>query len=168
MKPTTTFTVATALLIGMSTVGAAQKGKEKAPPPQSHAAKPDAKEEKGESKEMKKDEKKETMEVKNAKEQPAHLLKGVKLTADQRKQVEAIEKKFETDLQALRKDEKTTDKNAKTPDAAAEAAYQAKVAALSAQERADIRAVVPAAEQAKFDANAAALDKKQAGEKKKP
>jgi hypothetical protein len=180
---------AAALLVGSSTVSAAQKGQgasHMARPAAVHRAKPShdaahdaAKVEAKERKETPKDEAKEVKaaektEVKDTKadakkaerieergekaslrdahEQSSRLLHGVKLTSAERRRVNEIDRKYEAQLKALKKDEHAADK-AGTSDAA----YEQKVAALAAQERADIRAVVPVSQQARFDANAAAL-----------
>ena len=88
--------------------------------------------------------------VNEARNQSSHLLKGVKLTPAERRRVKDIDKKYDAQLKALRKDEKAADKAGGTD---SDAAYEAKVAALAAQERADIRATLPVAQQARYDAN---------------
>lgn len=91
--------------------------------------------------------------LRDARDQSSHLLKGVKLTAAERRQVKEIDKKYDAQLKAVRKDEKAADKAGGVD---GDAAYQQKVAALAAQERADVRAVLPAAQQARYDANVSA------------
>ena len=92
----------------------------------------------------------EHVALRDARDQSSHLLKGVRLTAAERRQVKEIDKKYDAQLKALRKDEKTADKAGGVD---SDAAYQQKIAALATQERADIRAVLPVAEQARYDAN---------------
>lgn len=109
------------------------------------------------SKEMKREaraeDRSEHMALRDARNQSAHVLKGVRLTAAERRQVHAIDKKYDDQLKALRKDEKAADKAGGIDN---DAAYEQKIAALAAQERADIRAAIPASQQARYDANVAA------------
>ena len=91
--------------------------------------------------------------LRDAHDQSSHLLKGVRLTAAERRQVKAIDKKYDAQLKALKKDEKAADKTGGIDN---DAAYEQKIAALAAQERTDLRAVLPAAQQARYDANVAA------------
>ena len=102
------------------------------------------------SKEAKGEDRSEHMALRDARDQSSHLLKGVKLTAAERRQVKEIDKKYDAQLKALKKGEKKADKAGGMDN---DAAYDAKVAALAAQERADIRAALPAAQQARYDAN---------------
>lgn len=87
--------------------------------------------------------------LRDAHDQSHYLLHGVKLGAAERRKVRDIDKRYEAQLRALRKDEKAADKTGTDNDAA----YAQRIAALAAQERADIRAVLSPAEQARFDAN---------------
>ena len=109
------------------------------------------------AKEMKRegtaDDRSEHMALGDVRNQSRHLLRGVRLTAAERRQVKAIDRKYDVQLKALRKDEKSADKAGGVDD---DAAYEQKVAALAARERADIRAVIPPAQQARYDANVAA------------
>lgn len=84
--------------------------------------------------------------------QSRHLLRGVKLSAAERRQVRDIDKRYEAELRTLRKDDHAADKAGTDNDAA----LAQRIAALSAQERADIRAVLSPAQQARFDANVTA------------
>ena len=82
--------------------------------------------------------------------QPEHLLKGIKLTPDQKAQRKAIKKSYAAQLEALRKDEKATAKaGLPTTD------YVAKITALRDRERADLRSMLTPAQQTRFDANIA-------------
>ncbi len=93
----------------------------------------------------------ERVAVRNARNQSTQLLHGLTLTSAERRQIRAIDKKYDSQLHALAKTEHRGDKTGATDDAA----FNAKVAALAAQERAAIRAALPVGQQAKFDANAA-------------
>lgn len=170
------FLGAVALLASVSTVSAAQKGHggegarmpshapaphDARPPKADHessmgAAHEGKKDDKGHMPDMKHEAKNEDhterMAWRDAHDQSSRLLKGVKLTAAERQLVKEIDKKYETQLKALKKDEKSADKAGTDNDAA----YAQKVAALATQERADIRAVLSASQQARFDANVAA------------
>jgi len=87
-----------------------------------------------------------------------HLTKGIRLTSAEKKQVKAIEKKYDADYRALRQkeraDEKASKKNGTTE---TDAAFQAQVSQLQTQERADIRAVLTAQQQSIFDSNVSKL-----------
>ena len=102
------------------------------------------------SREVKGQDRSEHVAPRDARGQSSRLLKGVRLTAAERRQVKEIDKKYEAQFKALRKGEKVADKAGGIDN---DAAYEAKVAALAAQERADIRAALPAAQQARYDAN---------------
>jgi hypothetical protein len=87
------------------------------------------------------------------------LTQGIKLTPEQRKQINDIEKNYHDQFQTLRRDEHTADKTAKkngTPDD--DAAFLAQLATLQANERAALRALLSPAQQAIFDANVVKLD----------
>lgn len=90
--------------------------------------------------------------LREAHQQSTWLVKGAKLSGDERRQVRAIDKKYEAQIRALRKEEKAADKMGADNDAA----YNARVTALTTQERAEIRAVLSPTQQARFDANVAA------------
>ncbi len=107
----------------------------------------------GKSREEKGQDRIEHMALRDARNQSGRLLKGLRLTPAERRQVKEIDKRYDAQFKALRKDEKAGDKRGGLDN---DAAYSAKVSALAAQERADIRAVLPAAEQARYDANVAA------------
>lgn len=87
-----------------------------------------------------------------------HLTKGIRLTSAEKKQVKAIEKKYDADYRALRQkeraDEKAAKKNGTTE---TDAAFQSQVSQLQTQERADLRAVLTAQQQSIFDSNVSKL-----------
>ncbi len=161
---------ATALLIGASAQSAAQK--EHAAPHMEqkavmHRSKADHRAAKAEMKDDKEtaemvarkktaekaEDRREKMTLRDAHEQSSHLLKGVKLSSAEREQVKVIDKRYEAQFKALKKDEHAADKSGPSSDAV----YEQKIAALAVQERGEIRAVVPAAEQTRFEANANAM-----------
>lgn len=90
--------------------------------------------------------------LRDAHEQSRYLLRGLQLSGAERRQVREIDRKYEAQIRALRKDEKSADKAGAETDAA----FTQRVGALTAQERADIRAVLTPAQQARFDANISA------------
>ena len=154
---------AAALFLGLSTLAAAQKvqaPKQDAPKSQGakNVAKADKKTEaakmKGAEKAGEKEEDRaEKAQIREAHQQSSRLLQGVKLTADQRHQVTAIEKKFEAQLRDLKKQEHEAEKTG-----ASTTAIEQQIAGLAIAERTELRAVLTTPEQAKFDANAMALD----------
>ena len=99
----------------------------------------------------------ERNEVNRGDEDSKSVLKGVKLTKAERTSINEIVKKYN----AQRKDlvqQAVAARKAGTPDAE----FVNKLHALRDQERAEIRAAIPANEQARFDRNVAARDKKKA------
>jgi hypothetical protein len=92
---------------------------------------------------------------KSARSQPKELLKGIKLTSDERKSVEGIEKKYDGQIKDLEKQEDAAEKAGK-PDTT----IASKIAALRTQERADLRGVLTPDQATQFDKNAAAIDSK--------
>ena len=133
---------------------------------QTAATKPVAKEQKEQTKQDKKDVKKETKAAKKDEaksETPEHkafagataapkkwLAEG-KPTKAQRAQIAGIEKKYDDQITAIRKD---YDKAVKAK-AATDPQTVSKVQGLIDQEKAEIRAVLTPAQQTKFDANVA-------------
>jgi len=93
--------------------------------------------------------------LRRARTEPAALLKGVKLTKAERKSVEEIEKRYSAQIKDMEKQENAAEK-AGTPDAT----IVSKLDALRAQERAELRAAIPAPQQARFDRNSTAFDAK--------
>ena len=100
--------------------------------------------------EAKAEDRTEHVALRDARNQSSQLLKGVTLTGAERRQVKEIEKKYDTQLKALKKGEKAADKAGGIDN---DAAYEQKIAALATQERADVRAALPASQQARYDAN---------------
>jgi hypothetical protein len=103
----------------------------------------------------KKEDAAERAALKAARNQPKELLKGIKLSKDEEKSVDAIEKKYEAQLKDLDKQEDAAEKSG-----APTAPIAAKIAALRTQEQADLRAVLNPSQLAQFDKNAAALASK--------
>jgi len=98
-------------------------------------------------------EKTERAELEAAHEQKL-LTKGIKLTSAEKKQIKAIEKKYDAQFRSLRKSELAADKGAKkngTTDV--DAAFSAQLSQLQTQERADMRAVLTSQQQSIFDSN---------------
>jgi hypothetical protein len=92
----------------------------------------------------------------NAAHDQKHLTKGIKLTSAEKKQLKAIEKKYDAQFRSLRKSELAADKAAKkngTPDN--DAAFLAQLSQLESQERAEMRAVLTSQQQSIFDSNVA-------------
>ncbi len=82
---------------------------------------------------------------------PKKWLSGVKLTATEKTQVKAIETKYSTQLATMKKDHLAAEKAGTETDVG----LAAKVQAVADQEKAELRAVLTADQQTKFDANAA-------------
>jgi Ni/Co efflux regulator RcnB len=78
-------------------------------------------------------------------------LSGVKLTATEKTQAKAIETKYSTQLATMKKDHLAAEKAGTETDVG----LAAKVQAVADQEKAELRAVLTADQQTKFDANAA-------------
>lgn len=95
--------------------------------------------------------------VDRAEDDSKAALKGVKLTKAERTSVNEIVKKYNAQRKDLVKSAVDARK-AGTPDAE----FVNKLQALRDQERAEIRAAIPAAQQARFDANVSKRDKKKA------
>jgi hypothetical protein len=105
-------------------------------------------------------EKTERSELETAHEQKL-LTKGIKLTTAEKKLLKAIEKKYDTDYRDLRRKEVAADKAArKNGTTESDAAFQTQLFQLKTQERAEMRAVLTAAQQATFDANIASASKR--------
>ena len=137
-----------------------------ATPPAKSARAAAMKDEKTESKAVRKEEKAakkaaktepsaELKSVDKATAAPKKWLSGVKLTAAERTQVTAIEKKYQAQLAAMKKDQQAAEKAG----TAADPTFAAKVQAVTDQEKAEIRAALTAPQQTKFDANIAAKAK---------
>jgi len=138
-----------------------------ATPPGKMAKSAAMKDEKTESKAVTKEEKEakksakaepsaELKEIDKATAAPKKWLKGIKLTKAEKAQVTPIEKKYQDQLASMKKDRQAAEKAG----AAADPTYAAKVQAVTDQEKAEIRAVLTAPQQTKFDANLTAKGKK--------
>ena len=77
-----------------------------------------------------------------------HLTKGIRMTRAEKSQIKAIEKKYDAQYRALRKEQKADPSNT---------AFQSQVTQLEIQERADIRAALTADQQSIFDRNVTRL-----------
>ena len=91
--------------------------------------------------------------------EPRNLLRGIKLTKQEKQQVNDVRKRYATQLKQLKKQDEA---NEKTATAENEDAELQQIDQLRTQERSDIRAILTADQQAKFDKNATALDAKHA------
>ena len=86
------------------------------------------------------------------------LTKGIRLTPAEKKQIKAIEKKYDADYRNLRKNEVAADKAAKKSGTAeSDAAFQTQLSQLQTQERTDMRAVLSSQQQSIFDSNVTKL-----------
>lgn len=105
--------------------------------------------------ELKADEKSENHEFSSARKEPDMLMRHIKLTPAEHKQVNVIRKKYDDQFKALEKQEKTADKTN-----GSEAALMTQLTQLRAQEQAELRAILTPAQQTAFDANATATTHK--------
>jgi hypothetical protein len=86
------------------------------------------------------------------------LTKGIRLTSAEKKQLKAIEKKYDANYRNLRKNEVAADKAAKKNGTAeSDVAFQTQLSQLQTQERADMRAVLTTQQQSIFDSNVTKL-----------
>jgi hypothetical protein len=86
------------------------------------------------------------------------LTKGIRLTSAEKKQVKAIEKKYDADYRDLRQKEKAADKAAKKNGTTeTDAAFQSQLLQFQTQERTDMRAVLTVQQQSIFDSNVSKL-----------
>lgn len=84
------------------------------------------------------------------------LTKGIKLTSAEKKQLKAIEKKYDSQIRSLRKSEVAADKTArKNGTADTDASFSAQLSQLRVQERSEMRAVLTPQQQSIFDTNVA-------------
>jgi len=89
------------------------------------------------------------------------VTKGIRLTPAEKKQLKAIEKKYDADYRDLRKKEVAADRAAKKNGTAdSDAAFQTQLSQLQAQERTDMRGVLTTQQQSIFDSNVAKLSTK--------
>lgn len=158
MKRIHTFAAAAALLLLSANFAEAQKVKAAGMPAmaKAHMSKADknaAKDVHEAAKvERKADERAEKSAKDALKDQPKELLKGIKLTKEEKASVKVIEKKTDEQIEALEKQEKAAEK-AGTPmkDLAQ------RLNALRERERTELRAVLTPEQQTRFDANAASV-----------
>ena len=102
-------------------------------------------------------EKTERSELKLAHNQKL-LTKGIRLTSAEKKQIKAIEKKYDERYRELRQKEKADDKAAKKNGTAeTDAAFLSQVSQLKMEERAEMRAVLTTPQQSIFDQNVTKL-----------
>src|SRR5438874_5715684 len=129
-----------ALAIGMvaaSPARAQDKGKGAKAEAKAEKRKDEKQEEKkNEKKGEKKDEHAEHKAFSTAEDAPGHLLKGIKLTDAEEKQVKAIRQKYRAQLTDLRKTHEAAEKAGKEDDSQ----IGAKIQAIADQERAELRA----------------------------
>jgi Spy/CpxP family protein refolding chaperone len=95
------------------------------------------------------------------------LTKGIRLTSAEKKQMKAIEKKYDADYRDLLKKAKASEKNGtvggshlgvKTvPQPFSDATFQSQLSQLQTQERTDMRAVLTPQQQSVFDSNVSKL-----------
>lgn len=169
---TTQLVMAGALMLASTSVALAQKPHAAGPPVTTHgetkagiaaakgqanaqAKRTDADDDKAARAADKKEDASERAAIKATRNQPKELLKGIKLSKDQVKSVDAIEKKYEGQLKDLDKQEDAAEKSG-----ASTTAIASKIAALRAQEQADLRAVLNPSQLAQFDKNASAVGTK--------
>src|ERR1700693_1433497 len=82
------------------------------------------------------------------------LTKGIRLTSAEKKQIKAIEKKYDADYRDLRQKEVAADKTAKKNGTAdSDVAFQSQLSQLQTQERADMRTALTPQQQSIFDTN---------------
>lgn len=79
----------------------------------------------------------------------AHLAKGLKLSPDARRQWKAIDRKYDDQYRALRRDIRAAEKDGRPVDAA----WTQRITVLRDQERAELRALLTPAQQVVFDRN---------------
>ncbi len=105
------------------------------------------------------EEKTEHLALKTAHEE-RKLDKGIKLTASERRQWEAIEKNYDQQYRDLRKTENTADRTARKNNTVDnDAAFNAQLSSLELNERNALRATLTPQQQSIFDANVAKLSK---------
>src|SRR5450759_127977 len=97
------------------------------------------------------------------------LTKGIRLTSAEKKQVKAIEKKYDADYRSLRQSKLAADKAAKNgvagshagmktvPQPVSDATFKSQLLQLQTQERSDMREVLTPQQQAIFDSNVTKL-----------
>ena len=94
----------------------------------------------------------------NAAHDQKHLTKGIRLTSAEKKQMKAIEKKYDAQYRSIRKNEVAADKAArKNGTTESDAAFEAQLSQLQVQEHTDMRAVLTTQQQSVFDSNVTRL-----------
>jgi hypothetical protein len=94
----------------------------------------------------------------NAAHDQKRLTKGIRLTLAEKKQLKAIEKKYDAQFRAIRKNEVAADNAArKNGTTDSDAAFQTQLSQLQTQERAEMRAVLTPPQQSIFDSNVTKL-----------
>lgn len=87
-----------------------------------------------------------------------HLTKGIRLTSAEKKQMKAIEKKYDAQIRTIRKNEVAADVAArKAGTAESDASFETQISQLQVQERTDMRAVLTPQQQSIFDSNVTKL-----------
>ena len=155
MKRVLIIAAATAVLVLMNTGSAeAQKAKPSGVAKSGKMAKAPSAKAEGKAADKAED-RAEKAAKKEFKSQPHELLKGIKLTSTEKKQVEDIEKRYNDQFKALEKQEDQAEKSGTPMSDATQ-----RIAALRDQERNDLRGVLTPAQQAQFDKNASAPPKR--------
>ena len=165
--------VAASTLVAMSaSVASAQKVKAAGPPATTHgqtkaneaaakgqataeAKRTDTADDKAAKTTEKKEDATERASIKAARSEPKQLLEGIKLSKAEEKSVDGIEKKYDTQLKDLEKQETAAEKSG-----ASDVSITSKIEALRTQERSDLRAVLTPAQTTQFDKNVTALGSK--------
>jgi hypothetical protein len=171
-KLTMEMVVVGTLVMMSANVASAQKARPAGPPATTHgqtkaneaaakgqataeAKRTDAAEDKAAKTTEKKEDATERASIKAARGEPKELLNGIRLSKTEEKSVDDIEKKYESQLKDLEKQETAAEKSG-TPDAS----IASKIETLRTQERADLRAVLTPAQTTQFDKNATTLGTK--------
>jgi hypothetical protein len=86
------------------------------------------------------------------------LTKGIRLTSAEKKQLKAIEKKYDAQYRSIRKNEVAADNAArKNGTAESDAAFASQLSQLRTQERTEMRAILTPQQQSIFDSNVTKL-----------
>ncbi len=86
------------------------------------------------------------------------VTKGIRLTSAEKKQVKAIEKKYDADYRSLRQNELAANKAAKKNGTAeSDATFDSQLSQLQTQERSDMRSVLTPQQQSIFDSHVTKL-----------
>jgi len=90
--------------------------------------------------------------LKDARSEPKALLKGIALTKAERKSMKAIEKRYAGEFKVIEQQARIAEKAGQ-----ADPSVASRVEDLRMRERAELRAALPLAQQARFDSNVATL-----------